>query len=181
MRQLLSMQKTARTPLILCLFPSPCHNPAFIIHLSFSSVSLSGNTYKHYSTAFFSFKQPSFTIRPTFMPHLWSTKHIAQKMCSIFYLSTLSPEVYAHYPQSYPHPSLSILRQKIVIHWLIHIIHKFISFGLQLYPGLTEILFLYTSDKLSYFGRKYMFFYWHFKAVPIDDSMVIPLIQRLFL
>ena len=89
----------------------------FINHLTLpSSVSLSGNTYKHYSTAFFSFKQPSFTIRPTFLPHLWSTKHIAQKMCSIFYLSTLSPEVYTHYPQSYPHPSLSILRQKIVIH-----------------------------------------------------------------
>ena len=78
-----------------------------------------------------------------FSSDLWSTKQIAQKMCSIFYLSTLSPAVYTHYPQSYPHHSLSILRQKLVIHQLIHIIHKFITFHL-LFPFRLYIHFIFV-------------------------------------
>ena len=65
-------------------------------------------------------------------------------MCSYFYVSTLSTFFYTHCPQSYPHWNLSILRQKIVIHQLIHIIHKLITF-LPNYPNrkMRGFIFVY--------------------------------------
>ena len=95
-----------------------------------------------------------------FSSDLWSTKQIAQKMCSIFYLSTLSPEVYAHYPQSYPHPSLSILRQNLVIHRLIHIIHMGYSqksrFSLEkrLLPVQIRCYNTFAHERAAYEFRK---------------------------
>ena len=70
----------------------------------------------------------------------------AQKTCSLLRLSTL----YTPFPQtlskSYSHPILSILKEKTVMHQVIHIIHIFLMFITSFqHPFFPTEIFVYMS------------------------------------
>ena len=61
--------------------------------------------------------------------------HIAQKLCSIFYLSTLSTIIHNGFVESCPPTQTTFLQQKALIHQVIHIIHNYPRGNFPFYGG----------------------------------------------